>query len=161
MAMVGHEFGTTTGRPRRTGWLDMVALRDSHRINGYTGLVLTKLDVLGGLEEIKICTGYQLDGDVIDVMPTSCDDLARCIPVYEVHPGFPALSDEDWIAMADESRASGSGLGSMPEKVLRYVRRIEELSGIPVVSVGVGPDRRASIASAGGPFDVNPVEATF
>lgn len=161
MAMVGHEFGTTTGRPRRTGWLDMVALRDSHRINGYTGIVLTKLDVLGGLEEIKICTGYELDGKVIDVMPTSCDDLARCTPVYETHPGFPALSDDEWIAMADESRTSGSGLEAMPEVPLSYVRRIEELSGIPVVSVGVGPDRRASIASAGGPFDVAPVEATF
>lgn len=161
MAMVGHEFGTTTGRPRRTGWLDMVALRDSHRINGYTGIVLTKLDVLGGLEEIKICTGYELDGKVIDVMPTSCDDLARCTPVYETHPGFSALSDDEWIAMADESRTSGSGLEAMPEAPLSYVRRIEELSGIPVVSVGVGPDRRASIASTGGPFDVAPVEATF
>lgn len=161
MAMVGHEFGTTTGRPRRTGWLDMVALKDSHRINGYTGLVLTKLDVLGGLEEIKICTGYELDGELIEVMPTSCDDLARCIPVYETHPGFPALSDDEWIAMADDSRSTGSGLRAMPEIVLRYVRRIEELSGIPVVSVGVGPDRRASIASSGGPFDVDSVEATF
>ena len=115
----------------------------------------------GGLDEIKICIGYELDGEVIGVMPTSCDDLARCIPVYETHPGFPALSDDEWIAMADGSRSSGSGLASMPEAVLRYVRRIEELSGIPVVSVGVGPDRRASIASSGGPFDVDSVEATF
>jgi len=161
MAMVGHEFGTTTGRPRRTGWMDMVSLSDSHRVNGYTGIVLTKLDVLGGLDELKICTSYELDGQTVGHMPTSCEELARCKPVYEVHPGFPALTEEEWIAMAELSRSEGQGYDVLPEAALSYVRRIEELSGIPIVSIGVGPDRKASIASRGGPFDTEPEETTF
>ena len=161
MAMIGHEFGTTTGRPRRTGWLDMVSLRDSHRINGYTGIVLTKLDVLGGLDELKICTGYDLDGQIIDYMPTSSHDLARCKPIYERHQGFPALKEQEWIDMAELSRSDSKGFEVLPETALSYVRRIEELSGIPIVSIGIGPDRRASIASLGGPFDVDPEVITF
>ena len=161
MAMVGHEFGTTTGRPRRTGWLDMVSLRDSHRINGYTGIVLTKLDVLGGLDELNICTGYDLDGQIIDYMPTSSHDLARCKPIYERHQGFPALKEQEWIDMAELSRSDRKGFEVLPETALSYVRRIEELSGIPIVSIGIGPDRRASIASLGGPFDVDPEVTTF
>jgi adenylosuccinate synthase len=161
MAMVGHEFGTTTGRPRRTGWLDMVSLRDSHRINGYTGIVLTKLDVLGGLDELNICTGYDLDGQIIDYMPTSSHDLARCKPIYERHQGFPALKEQEWIDMAELSRSDSKGFEVLPETALSYVRRIEELSGIPIVSIGIGPDRRASIASLGGPFDVDPEVTTF
>jgi adenylosuccinate synthase len=161
MAQVGHEYGTTTGRPRRTGWLDMVALRDAHRFNGYTGLVVTKLDVLGGLDEIKICIGYDFDGKVIKYFPTTSDEVARCKPIYETHEGFPALSDEEWISMADISRSEGTGYAAMPEKVRHIVERIEHLSGIPVVSVGVGPDRKASIAKVNGPFDVPSEEVTF
>ena len=161
MAMVGHEFGTTTGRPRRTGWLDMVSLKDSHRVNGYTGIVLTKLDVLGGLDELKICTGYDLDGQIIDYMPTSSHDLARCRPIYERHSGFPALEEQEWIEMAELSRSDRKGFEVLPESALSYVRRIEELSGIPIVSIGIGPDRRASIASLGGPFDIDPEVTTF
>ena len=161
MAMVGHEFGTTTGRPRRTGWLDMVSLKDSHRVNGYTGIVLTKLDVLGGLDELKICTGYDLDGQIIDYMPASSHDLARCRPIYERHSGFPALEEQEWIEMAELSRSDRKGFEVLPESALSYVRRIEELSGIPIVSIGIGPDRRASIASLGGPFDIDPEVTTF
>ena len=161
MAQVGHEFGTTTGRPRRTGWLDMVALKDAHRFNGYTGLVVTKLDVLGGLDEIKICIGYDFEGKVIKYFPTTSEEVAKCKPIYETHEGFPALSDDEWISMADRSRSEGIGYNAMPEKVRHIVERIEELSGIPVVSVGVGPDRKASIAKLGGPFDVPAEEATF
>ena len=161
MAMVGHEFGTTTGRPRRTGWLDRVSLKDSHMVNGYTGIVLTKLDVLGGLDELKICTGYDLDGQIIDYMPTSSHDLARCRPIYERHSGFPALEEQEWIEMAELSRSDRKGFEVLPESALSYVRRIEELSGIPIVSIGIGPDRRASIASLGGPFDIDPEVTTF
>tara|TARA_B100000674_G_C37733416_1_gene865393 strand:- start:221 stop:961 length:741 start_codon:yes stop_codon:yes gene_type:complete len=161
MAMIGHEFGTTTGRPRRTGWLDLVSLKDSHRINGYTGIVLTKLDVLGGLDELMICTGYELDGQIIDHMPTSSQHLARCKPIYEKHTGFPALSESEWIEMAELSRSERKGFNVLPENALSYVRRIEELSGIPIVSIGIGPDRRASIASLNGPFDVDPEVTTF
>ena len=160
MSTVGHEFGTTTGRPRRTGWLDLVALNESQRLNGYTGLVVTKLDVLGGLDELKLCTSYELDGEGISHLPASTDELSRCAPIYETHSGFPALGPDEWIQLAEESR-KGSGLGALPLVVRDYLSRIEELSGVPVVSVGVGPDRLASIASTDGPFDVQLSEATF
>tara|TARA_A100001037_G_scaffold170862_1_gene153476 strand:+ start:457 stop:1410 length:954 start_codon:yes stop_codon:yes gene_type:complete len=100
MSVVGHEFGTTTGRPRRTGWLDAVALNESNRLNGYSGLVVTKLDVLGGLDELKICTAYEMDGKTIHHLPASSEDLGRCSPIYETHPGFPDLDEKDWLAMA-------------------------------------------------------------
>jgi len=160
MSVVGHEFGTTTGRPRRTGWLDAVALNESQRLNGYTGLVVTKLDVLGGLEELKICTSYELDGQEVSYLPSSSEELSRCKPVYETHPGFPAMEEAEWIQIAEESRKCG-GMDSLPSSIRAYLARIEEISGVPVVSVGVGPDRLASIASAGGPFDIELSEATF
>ena len=160
MSEVGHEFGTTTGRPRRTGWLDAVALKESQRLNGYTGLVVTKLDVLGGLDELKICTAYELDGEIIQHFPASAEDLSRCKPVYETHPGFPALGAGEWIEAAEKSRLEG-GIESLPSNIRDYLMRVEEISGVPVVSVGVGPDRLASIASPGGPFDVQLSEATF
>ena len=160
MSVVGHEFGTTTGRPRRTGWLDAVALNESQRLNGYTGLVVTKLDVLGGLDELKICISYELDGKEISHLPSSSQELSRCKPVYETHPGFPAMEEGEWIQIAEESR-KGGGIDSLPESIRAYLSRIEEISGVPVVSVGVGPDRLASIASAGGPFDIELSEATF
>ena len=161
MAQIGHEFGTTTGRPRRTGWLDIVALKDADRTSGYSGLVVTKLDVLGGLDEIKICVGYELDGKPISYVPTLAEDLDRCVAVYETHSGFPAMSDEDWIDMAERSRTEGSGFAAMPDAVRNIVDRIEQLSGNSVVRVGVGPDRRASIARKDGPFDIAWGEATF
>lgn len=161
MAQIGHEFGTTTGRPRRTGWLDIVALKDADRTSGYSGLVVTKLDVLGGLDEIKICIGYELDGKPISYVPTLAEDLDRCVAVYETHPGFPAMSDDDWIDMAERSRTEGSGFAAMPDAVRNIVDRIEQLSGISVVCVGVGPDRKASIARKDGPFDIAWGEATF
>ena len=161
MAQVGNEYGTTTGRPRRTGWLDMVALRESNRINGYTGLVVTKLDVLGGLDELRICIGYEMDDRTLHVMPTTSEDLARCTPIYETHPGIPAISMDEWIAMADASRSEDTGFDTFPEVIRKYIARIEYLAGVPIVSVGVGPDRRASVASKGGPFDFPADEATF
>ena len=161
MAQVGNEYGTTTGRPRRTGWLDMVALRESNRINGYTGLVVTKLDVLGGLDELKICIGYEMDGKTLHVMPTTSEDLARCTPIYETHLGFPSISMDEWLAMADASRSEDTGFDAFPEVIRKYIERIEHLAGVPIVSVGVGPDRRASVASRGGPFDFPADEATF
>jgi len=160
MSEVGHEFGTTTGRPRRTGWLDLVALKESQRLNGYSGLVVTKLDVLGGMDELKICVAYDLNGKRIEHLPASAEDLSRCEPIYETYPGFPSLPAEDWIKLANESR-EGSGLGVLSTDIRSYLTRIEELTGIPVVSVGVGPDRLASIASSDGPFDVQLNEATF
>ena len=132
MAQVGNEYGTTTGRPRRTGWLDMVALRESNRINGYTGLVVTKLDVLGGLDELKICIGYEMEGRTMHVMPTTSEDLAKCTPIYETHQGFPPMSQDDWIAMADASRLEGTGFDAFPEVIRKYIQRIEHLSLIHI-----------------------------
>ena len=160
MSELGHEFGTTTGRPRRTGWLDLVALKESQRLNGYSGLVVTKLDVLGGLDELNICVSYELDGEIIDEIPATAEQLGRCKPVYETHRGFPSLNLDEWIEIAHESR-QGQGLEILPKSIQKYIVRIEELTGVPVVSVGVGPDRLASIARVGGQFDVNLSEATF
>ena len=103
MATIGHEFGTTTGRPRRTGWLDIPALMEAQRVNGFTGLVLTKLDVLAGLEEIKICIGYEMDGRPMTMLPARAEDVARCMPVYETHEGFKSISEEEWLDMAQKS----------------------------------------------------------
>ena len=89
LGTVGHEFGTTTGRKRRCGWFDAVVMRHANRINGFTGLALTKLDVLGGLDELKICVAYELDGKEIREMPSSASALARCKPIYISMPGFP------------------------------------------------------------------------
>ena len=155
MAKIGNEFGTTTGRPRRTGRLDIVALKESNRLNGYTGLVLTKLDVLGGLDEIKICIGYEMEGRLLQIMPTTSKELAKCEPIYETHQGFEAMTESEWIKMANESRNNNIGFAALNEDMLNYVRRIEKLAGIPIVSIGVGPDRDASIASVNGPFDIS------
>jgi len=145
MGTVGHEFGTTTGRKRRCGWFDAVVMRHAHRINGFTGLALTKLDVLGGLEELKICVAYELDGKEITEMPSSATALARCKPIYITMPGFPALSLGEWLAMARHANESGQGVSVLPTAAQQYIAKLEALVGVPCVSVGVGPDRDATI----------------
>jgi len=145
MGSVGHEFGTTTGRPRRCGWLDMVVLRHAHRLNGFDGITLTKLDVLGGIPELKICIGYEIDGEAMHEFPAVIERLAAATPVYETMPGFAALSLEEWLELSRTAATDGSGFASLPENARAYVERIEELLGFPVLSVGVGPDREATI----------------
>ena len=142
---VGHEFGTTTGRPRRCGWLDLVVLRHSQRVNGFSSLALTKLDVLGGLETISICIGYELDGVKIRDMPASAKALARCKPILIDLPGFAALSLEEWLEMAKQTAIDGQGFAALPEAAQHYIAHIEQLLGVPVSSVGIGPDRDATI----------------
>ena len=112
---------------------------------------------IGRTEDLHI---VQSGWEEIDHVPSSSEELARCTPVYESHPGFPALDEDEWIGMAEESR-KGGGIDSLPSPIRSYLSRIEEITGVPVVSVGVGPDRLASVASAGGPFDVEMSEATF
>ena len=129
----GVEFGTTTGRPRRCGWLDMVALRYAIRVNGFTELVLTKMDVLSGLEEIKIATRYEVDGQTTDVMPLDTAAMERAQPIYETLPGW----------QADISGARR--LADLPENARRYVARIQELAGLPVTMISVGPEREQAI----------------
>jgi adenylosuccinate synthase len=127
---IGREYGTTTGRPRRIGWLDAVVLRYACRINGLSYLALTLLDVLTGLERIKICTGYRRGGEIISHVPASLKVLESCEPVYEELPGW------------NEDLAAIDRFEDFPETAKNYVRRVSELTGVPVAIVSVGPARR-------------------
>ena len=145
MGEQGHEFGTTTGRPRRCGWLDIVVLRHTHRLNGFTQVTLTKLDVLGGLEELEIVVGYELDGVQLTEMPSCSEALSRVTCVTEKMPGFPHMETSDWLELARDANASGAGYSALPDAARNYVERVEALLGVPIHSVGVGPDREATI----------------
>ncbi len=129
----GHERGSTTGRPRRCGWLDTVALRYSIALNGIRRLIITKLDVLDECEEVPICVGYEIDGQRVDEFPRSAEVLARAVPVYERMPGW--LDDTSACRQADE----------LPEKAREYLKRIEELSGASVAAVSVGAASHAIV----------------
>lgn len=148
LGTVGHEFGTTTGRKRRCGWFDAVVMRHAQRINGFTGLALTKLDVLGGLDEIKICVAYELDGKEIHEMPSTATALERCKPIYITVPGFPAHSLAEWLDIAREANSSGKGIEALPSAAQHYIKQIEAIVGVKCTSVGVGPDRDATIDCA-------------
>ena len=125
----GSEFGATTGRPRRTGWLDIVALREAVRTNGLTGLALTKMDVLNGLETIKVCTAYRYREQLIEEFPSDYDVLRECTPVYEEIAGWQ--QDINGVKAYEE----------LPQKAIDYVEKIEAWTGCPVVLVSVGPRR--------------------
>ncbi|TYT75603.1 adenylosuccinate synthase [Desulfobotulus mexicanus] len=129
----GAEFGATTGRTRRCGWLDMVILDNATRLNALTGLVITKLDVLGGLPELKICTGYNLNGTIISYVPASLKELDSCVPVYETLPGW----EEDISKVKDYD--------GLPENAKKYLERIETLAGVPINIISVGPGREETI----------------
>lgn len=129
----GHEFGATTGRPRRCGWFDAMVLRYAVRVNGLTGIALTKLDVLDTFETIKICTGYEYQGKVLEELPTNLETFAQCTPIYEEVPGW----------MTDISAAQS--FDQLPETARSYVRRLEQLVGCPIVLVSVGPRRDQTI----------------
>ena len=133
MATRGHEFGATTGRARRCGWFDAAALKRSIQINGVSGLCVTKLDVLDGLEEMKLCTGYKIDGAFSDILPVGADDLERCEPVYETMPGW------------SESTVGVKALDGLPAAARAYIKRMEELCGVPVDMISTGPDREETI----------------
>ncbi|HLL53366.1 MAG TPA: adenylosuccinate synthase [Myxococcaceae bacterium] len=130
---VGGEFGATTGRPRRCGWLDAVVLRYAARVNGLWGMALTKLDVLSGLKQLQLCTAYELDGKRVTELPSDPEDLERVQPVYETLPGW------------DEKLAGVRTFDELPQNAKRYVRRVEELGGVPVVCVSVGAERGETI----------------
>jgi Adenylosuccinate synthase len=129
----GAEFGTTTGRPRRCGWLDAVVVRSSADLCGVDHLAVTKLDVLTGLPELKIATHYLLDGEKIDYLPADFRELDRCVPVYESWPGF------------DEDITRAKRLEDLPAAARRYLDRLSELAGAPLGLVSVGPDRAETI----------------
>ena len=141
----GHEFGTTTGRRRRCGWLDLVVLKHSHRVNGFTSLAITKLDVLGGLDTLKICVGYRANGAEYLNLPASITELENAEPIYIEMPGFPALDDEEWIKLARKANDENLGLSVLHPNAQSYLQQIENMLEIPLHSVGVGPDRDATI----------------
>jgi adenylosuccinate synthase len=117
-------------------------------VNGFTGLALTKLDVLGGLDELKICVAYELDGKEILEMPASATALARCKPIYITMPGFPGHSLQEWLGIAKKANEEGAGYSTLPSAAQLYIKKIEALVGVPCTSIGVGPDRDATIDMA-------------
>lgn len=129
----GNEFGTTTGRPRRCGWLDAVILKYSVRTSGLTSIALNKIDTLSGIGTLKICVGYRKDGEVTDEFPASLEELAKCEPVYEELPGWEG--DLSGITRYDD----------LPENAKRYIARIEQLADCRIASVGVGPGREQNL----------------
>ncbi|WP_293776760.1 adenylosuccinate synthase [uncultured Oxalicibacterium sp.] len=133
LATVGHEFGTVTGRPRRCGWFDAALLKRSVQINGVTGMCLTKLDVMDGLETIRLCTGYMLNGKKIDIFPVGAEDAAGCEAIYEEMPGWK------------ETTVGAKSLDVLPANARAYINRIEELVGVPIDMISTGPDREETI----------------
>jgi len=129
----GFEFGVTTGRARRCGWFDVVVARYSVLVNGMTDMVITKLDVLDDLPEIKICSAYECDGEIVNQFPSSLTMLQKCRPIYETMPGW--LVDTTGCTSYDE----------LPENAKKYLHRLEELSGVPISIIAVGPDRWQTI----------------
>jgi adenylosuccinate synthase len=129
----GFEYGVTTGRARRCGWLDLVILKSSARVSGLTSFVVTKIDTLAGLEKLKVCVGYKLDGKVMDYFPASLEDLAKCEPIYEEFDGW------------DDSASKARSYAELPENARKYLRRIEEFTGIKISIVSVGPRRDQTI----------------
>ncbi len=129
LAKQGHEFGATTGRPRRCGWFDSVAVRRAKQVNHLTGMCITKLDVLDGLDTIKICTGYDYRGETRLTPPAGADAIAECTPVYEEMPGW------------SESTLGITAYDALPQNAVNYLKRLEELTGAPIDMISTGPDR--------------------
>lgn len=130
---LGEEFGTTTGRPRRVGWFDSVLVRYSALVNGMTDLCITKMDILDSLPEVKICTAYRYNGEVITRMPSTLEALAECTPVYETMPG--------WMCDTTGCRI----FRDLPVNAQKYILRLEELVGLPISMVAVGAERNSTI----------------
>jgi adenylosuccinate synthase len=129
----GHEFGVVTGRKRRCGWFDAVLVRQTVKLNGIHGIALTKLDVLDGLKEVKLCVGYELNGKTLDYFPSSMADQAAAKPIYETMEGWQ-----------DSTRGARSWT-QLPGEAVKYVRRIEELIGAPVALLSTSPERDDTI----------------
>ncbi len=136
----GHEFGATTGRQRRCGWFDAVALKRSCFINSITGMCITKLDVLDGLETVKLCVAYRIDGKEVTTPPTGAEALERVEPVYEEMPGW----QDSTVGVMDKSE--------LPANAIAYLERVEEVTGVPIDIISTGPDRKETIVLRH-PFD--------
>ncbi|MFL0195085.1 adenylosuccinate synthase [Clostridium sp. WILCCON 0269] len=129
----GREYGVTTGRARRCGWLDLVILKTSSRVSGLTNFAITKIDTLGGLEKVKVCTGYKFNGKIIDYVPASLQDLAKCEPIYEEFDGW------------DESIQDAKTYDDLPENAKKYLDKIAEFTNTKISIVSVGPGRDQTI----------------
>jgi adenylosuccinate synthase len=133
LSVVGQERGTVTGRARRCGWLDAAALKRAIIINGISGLCITKLDVLDGLEKLELCTGYELDGEITDILPMGADEIERCTPIYETLEGW------------SESTVGVTQYDKLPINARLYLQRIEQVTGVPIHMVSTSPDRDHTI----------------
>ena len=133
MSTVGAEKGVTTGRSRRCGWFDAALLKRSAQVNGLSGLCITKLDVLDGLDELQLCVGYELDGDRVDILPLGADDIARCKPIYETLEGWT------------ESTVGVTEYAKLPVNARLYLQRIEHATGVPIHLISTSPDRDHTI----------------
>ena len=133
LATVGAEMGVTTGRARRCGWFDAALLKRSAQVNGLSGLCITKLDVLDGLKELKLCTGYQLDGELIDILPLGADEIERCEPIYETLEGW----SQSTVGVTDYEQ--------LPVAARLSLQRIEHVTGVPIDLVSTSPDRDHTI----------------
>jgi len=136
---VGGEYGTTTGRPRRCGWLDLVALAHAVDVNGLDALAVTKLDVLGGLRRLSVAVAYKIDGEKVTAFPANIDRLSRAEPVYKELDGWEALKPAEWTALA------GRGLSHLPDAAQEYLEFVSGELGVPIELVSLGPSREATI----------------
>ncbi len=135
----GGEYGTTTGRPRRIGWLDLTTLRYATLVNGLTGLAFTRLDTLSGQKTAKICTHYELNGKKLSMPPASYKDIGKCKPIYKEFAGWEDLGDAGWAAAAKK------GFESLPKEAKAYLKFVSSETGVPIYAVGVGPGRESTI----------------
>ena len=133
LAKRGNEFGAVTGRPRRCGWFDAALMKRSIQVNGISGMCVTKLDVMDGMDEIKICVGYKLRGETIDIFPFGADDVAACEPIYETMPGWT------------ESTCGVKEYDALPANAKAYLSRLEEICGAKIAIISTGPDREETI----------------
>ncbi|WPB55081.1 adenylosuccinate synthase [Xylophilus sp. GOD-11R] len=133
LSTVGAEKGVTTGRSRRCGWFDAALLKRSAQVNGLTGLCITKLDVLDGIEELMLCTGYELDGEVTDILPVGADEIERCKPIYETLGGWT------------DSTVGVTNYDDLPVNARLYLQRIEQVTGVPIALISTSPDRDHTI----------------
>ncbi len=133
LAERGHEFGSTTGRARRCGWFDAAALKRSIQINGVSGLCVTKLDVMDGMDVVRLCIGYKVDGETIDILPSGAETLAKCEPIYEDMPGWK------------DSTVGVKSYDGLPVAAKSYLKRMEEICGVPIDIISTGPDRDETI----------------
>ena len=133
LSTVGAEKGVTTGRSRRCGWFDAALLKRSAQVNGLSGLCITKLDVLDGIEELMLCTGYELDGEVIDILPVGADEIERCVPIYEKLAGWT----DSTVGVTDYDK--------LPVSARLYLQRIEQVTGVPIALISTSPDRDHTI----------------